>query len=38
MIAGRILADADTGPVAAAIIKLWLLGNWYQAGSQTNRP
>jgi hypothetical protein len=36
VIAGRILADADNGPVAAAITKLWLLGNWYQAGTQNN--
>ncbi|GEO35893.1 hypothetical protein SAE02_00410 [Skermanella aerolata] len=35
-IAGRILADADNGPVAASLTKLWLLGNWYPLGSQSN--
>ena len=29
-------ADADNGPVAASIMKLWLLGSWYALGSQTS--
>jgi hypothetical protein len=35
-IAAQISADADNGPVAGSIIKLWLLGSWYPPGSQTN--
>ncbi len=35
-IAAQISADADNGPVAASIIKLWLLGSWYVPGSQTS--
>ena len=35
-IAAQISADADNGPVAASIIKLWLLGSWYALGSQTS--
>jgi hypothetical protein len=35
-IAARILADADNGPVAVQIMKLWLLGSWYPVGNQSN--
>jgi hypothetical protein len=33
-IAALISADSDNGPVAASIIKLWLLGSWYALGQQ----
>ena len=32
--AALISADTDNGPVAASIIKLWLLGSWYALGQQ----
>ncbi|EWY36659.1 hypothetical protein N825_25910 [Skermanella stibiiresistens SB22] len=35
-IASAILGDADNGPVAQSIIKLWLLGNWYTPGTSRN--
>ena len=35
-IAAAIIADPATGPLAASIMKLWLLGNWYPpSGSAT---
>jgi hypothetical protein len=35
-IAAKISHDADNGPVAGSIIKLWLLGSWYPPGKQDN--
>jgi len=32
----QILADADLGPIARSIIKLWLLGAWYPPATPAN--
>jgi hypothetical protein len=37
-IATAIIADPATGPLAASITKLWLLGNWYPQAVRLPRP